>query len=430
MNDLEIILALEDAWLKYDGTRLTELPAHPRLATAARVVADFSGGHAGVISLEGKPEHAAPLIERKVRSEGLVDGETHVVIHRQSTAPGSTQALYTAVPVELWQEMQGWAGAQSDHCLVTPVTALMARHIAPGEGMILHYGRQLTFLGQQGTNLIHASVQAYSRALDDIEAAASVLGDRVRAQLPGENAPRVIFCSLQLPSEEHEKAIRDAFARSSGIEPATSPARRITGPDGQACRTGLPFLLAGWETTDAINPIQAKLFAWAEEFLPALIVAGAVIAVGLFGYGAYNLSRARGAEALASQIDQAAQTKENEAAALEKRGTMPAGFEADYDFAKRIARLEPAYNPYRALTEIRNAARDVRVLRVRLDTAANAAKSLIVDVAQRQASPDPQALAGFVERLRLAGYDVTAIASTESGPANFSYRLEKKEQAR
>lgn len=423
-----VVLHLGESWLSFDGQKLTALSPYPRLDEPVRVLDDFPGSVFGVMSVEGASGQVAALIERKVRDQGLVDGESHMLIHRKSAIAGAVQALYTAIPVESWQRTLSWADSQPDHCMVMSLAALLEHHISSGTGIIFQYGRQFVLLAQQGKMLVHGAIQSYSNKMDDLKSAITMLGEQILARRADGAPLKLIFCSLLLAaSTEEESALIAAFTRVTQIEVTPAPSVNILDHKGVNCRSALPYLLKPWSTRDAANPLATKCLAWAEDMLPICMAASVVVALGLFVYGGYLFRQADAQSGRAKEIAQSSAHKELAVSKLKTDITLPASYKAAQGFYNRLTRVEGEYNPYKVLIDVRNAAgKDLRIMRVRYDSSDKT--SLILDCAERQPSFDTKALADFMSRLRGAGYDVTPIDPSDPSQTaqHFSYRLAKK----
>ena len=118
------LLHMDGQWLAFDGNRVNRLDTRPKLDRSAVAIVDFDGGVSQVISLEGSPAHAVALIEKRLRADGLIDNESKILIHQSKTVGNGYQALFTAVPLDRWQQMFAWAEDHDDHCLLVPSLAL------------------------------------------------------------------------------------------------------------------------------------------------------------------------------------------------------------------------------------------------------------------------------------------------------------------
>lgn len=179
----QYLLHQDGRWLSFDGRHVRPLDARPRLNRATVVVTDFDGAVSQVTALEGSPAHAVALIEKRLRADGLIDNESKILIHRTRTVGNGYQALFTAVPLDRWQQMFAWAENQPDHCLLVPTVALLWRTLKPGRGVVLHSGRQFVFLAAVGERIVHASALAFSDSHDDLAMTAASLAERVGREL-------------------------------------------------------------------------------------------------------------------------------------------------------------------------------------------------------------------------------------------------------
>ena len=138
------VVQQQDRWLAFDGNQVRITEAKPKLDRQAVVISDFEGAISNVISLEGSPAHAVALIDKRLRSDGLTDGESKILVHKTRTIGAGYQTLFTAIPFDLWQQVYAWTEAQRDHCLLVPVTSLLWHAIGTGKGVILHAGSQVS----------------------------------------------------------------------------------------------------------------------------------------------------------------------------------------------------------------------------------------------------------------------------------------------
>jgi hypothetical protein len=432
MNDAMTLLHLGGRWLAIDRAGLRLVEDFPKTDGPAWVLEDFADAPAGAMRLLGKQAHAPALIERKVRADGLVDGESRILIHRRSKAAGGMQVLYTAVPLPVWQKVMGWASGGKDHCLVLPVTALLAAGVKAGEGRVVRNGRQFLFFAQTADGFAYAAVNAYSDAADDLSVAARSLGEQARAGTgvrAGEPPLRVTWCPL-FGGAEDERLMR-LFSDAAGCSSESAPLSPLPVQGGKSVQAGLPFLLEQRGTGMAANPFLERLAAGAERALPLSAMAAAVIAAGFFVAGAFLHWKAGEAASALRQLDQQAEQREQAARVLEGK-TVPAGFPDIQSFVGKLSAHDAAYNPYQALSALRTAAgNDVRILRVRLETqqADGRPTGLVADGALRDGA-DSAALTGFLLRLRTAGYSVTPLDPADGGKGGgFTYRLANKEKA-
>ncbi|MDG2526205.1 hypothetical protein P6166_12650 [Stenotrophomonas sp. HITSZ_GD] len=179
----QTLLHQDGKWLAFDGEQVRRLDARPKIERASVALSDFDGAVSQVISLEGSPAHAVALIEKRLRADGLIDNESKILIHQTRTVGNGYQALFTAVPLDRWQQMFAWAEAQADHCLLVPTVALLWRMLKPGRGVVLHGGRQVVFVASLRDRILQASALAFSEAREDLELTVASLGERIGREL-------------------------------------------------------------------------------------------------------------------------------------------------------------------------------------------------------------------------------------------------------
>jgi hypothetical protein len=109
---MQSIVQLHGRWLAFGHDTVAVTDSRPRLEGPAWLFAEFEGGVSSVISLEGSPAHAVALIEKRLRADGMIDGEGKILIHKNRSMGAGYQSLFTAVPLELWQ--QTYAGGAPD----------------------------------------------------------------------------------------------------------------------------------------------------------------------------------------------------------------------------------------------------------------------------------------------------------------------------
>jgi len=441
MKDAATYLHLGDEWHIVDaaGVGLKPAKAYPNIDQPVWVIDSFSNASVGVARLQGKAVHAPALIERKVRSEGLVDGESRVLIHRQIKEADGLQVLYTAVPLESWQQVMGWAGKQKDHCLVLPLAALASAGVAKGEGRVLRLGRQLIYFAYRENGFVQAMVTAYSETIDDLLIATRSLAEQACKGCGGHRV-RVTWYSLSARQDEEEQLLR-CLGERIDCSVALSPMMPLA-VDGEQRYSALPYLLQQRRIMQAINPVQERLAAGAEQLLPMGMVAATVIALGLVTLGTFAHWQAHSESESTEHLLREASQREQTAQAVAAR-TLPAGYVETQAFIDGLHAQDVAYNPAHILAILRTAAgSEVRILRARWAPAEvkpalqpnlpgaqpiQIPAGVVIDGLLRE-GVEPAALTRFLLKLREFGYAATPLDPADGGQnGGFSYRLNKKD---
>lgn len=441
----QILIEQHDRWLLVDEERVSAHQGRPRPSRTAVALAEFEGAGSHVISLEGSAAHAVALIERRLRADGLVDGEAKILIHSTRTIAAGYQTLFTAFPLETWQQYFAWAEAQPDHCLLVPIPSLMWWRMSPGQGMVMHNGRRLSVLARLKNNIIHASTMAFSEDADDLAMSAGALAQQFADEMArSEDAVESLqlrWCSMlvddALPGEQPlDQVLREIFSARVGVNVESVPHRAVRDSEGRSYRTAAFWLNMRAMPQIAVNPTSTRLAFVAEWMLPLASIASLAFALVLGAIGvrwAINVGDAhKRATAMATEAEQINARIQ----ALAGQQQVPEDFAGFQGFLAHAVTLQQAHDPVAALAMVRAAAGDqVRVLRVRsdgdrADSSAGSVALLRVDaMVDPLAGDNGQQLSAFVQRLRQAGYDPQPIipqAMSGAAPgagSHFSYLL-------
>ena len=536
----QFLLHQDGKWLSFEGGAVKALESRPRIDRSTVVITDFDGAVSEVTSLEGSATHAVALIERRLRADGLIDGDSKILIHQVRTVGNGYQALFTAVPLDRWQQMFAWADNQDDHCLLVPTVALLWKMLRPGRGVVLHSGRKVVFLAALRNSIVYSSALAFSDSRDDLSMTVAALGERAgrllsagdevleplsiewigtlthvpqkravgsarvreagrasvqradpvldRWPTPDEtptertrgtaSAPDAVEDDPSMSFEGQDEYVHDVvapiandvpetpvaevraappastdhggaldeqlleiFAANSGATVTLAPHATVTGADGLQYRSGIPRLMQAVSAGVAVNSAAARTMYVAERILPWASAASLALALGLAALGGRWTLAAHEASERADALQSEIEALDTRTAELEPRQAMPADYSALLDFISRATGLSQALDPAATLLTVRRAAgADVRVLRLRLDTAVEDRTSLRIDgvvnyAAGRGIQDQGQQVARFVQRLRDAGYVPVAIDpqagnSGAGAPGGlFSYQLTRAQAA-
>lgn len=416
---------LAGRWGALDGDALRELPDHPDIEGPAALITDFGPAQHGVMALQGSAAAAAPLIEQRLRREGLTEGESHVEVIRVSVLGDSFQALYSAIPMAHWQRLVAWSEKGGDHRLVFSLIKAVVSRLTPGEAAVVRYERKAFYVhvGAKGTE--YADALALHEDADTLASMLAALGDRVRATLAGGERPRLLhWFALDAGEDVDEGALAATFGKASGIDARLAPSTLLRCADGSRLRSSLPDLFEGLHLRHATGSGITRLAYAAERALPVLAGIAAAAAL-LIGYQALKLdadSRARDAEAA---LHRAEIGKLEAALRAEPAPDRRADLVDARTFLERLLRAEHNGDLVDELGRLRQLAHElVRILRVRLDPASG---KLVVEGVMLPGEGGEIRLSRFVDRLRGAGLSPVTVPPP---PGNqiagfFSYAIER-----
>ena len=416
----KLILITRDGWLQLQEGKLSEVPAWLALDGPALVVTDFEEAPIGCYRFDGgKPAYAVPMIEKKARTEGLVDGVTHVVVHRTLAVHGGFQTFHSLVGIEFWQRLQQWAAQQKDHCMLLPLGALLSQGLHRGQARVVCLGRSLHCFGHSDAGLFHASANAVGRNPADLQAAVRVLHGLVRGDLAkGIDGP--IAWAQLLDTEGTLEALLPAqWNEVAAVQAKALPASRFATEQGEG-RSTLPGQLRRLSLGAMLNPWLDRVAWWSENLVGGLAALVAVVALGLGALGLYAHLQSRQERERSAQAQQELQKL---TARLEAANSLdiPEGFTPVADFARKLGD-GARYDPLPMLAALKAAAgQDIVIKRLRLETAGERERSFRVDGLSNAANVD--ALSGFLAQLKAAGWSASPLEPSEVGPRAFSYRL-------
>lgn len=414
------LLHLDGHWLAFDGDEVRRLDARPKLDRAAIAITDFDGAISQVTALEGSPAHAVALIEKRLRADGLIDNESKILIHQTKVVGNGYQALFTAIPLDRWQQLFAWAEGHDDHCLLVPSVALLWRMLRPGRGVILHSGRHVTFLASLRNRIVHATALAFSEDAGDLSMTVAAMAERAGRDLAGEDEAlqtleiewygsltpepqasagiqqhrdddeptlRTSVAAAPVISQEDgihfdgqydppadplpvvpvrpatvnpgrwlDETLAEIFSAQSGAQVKLGPHTLVRDAEGRRYRSGVAKLVANAGAMSAINPPASRMMYLAERVLPWASAASLVLALALAGLGGRWTLAAHDARSRAEAIDSQIAEVESAIARLKARQTIPDAYPQLAEFVGRAGTLRQALDPNAALRDLRMAA--------------------------------------------------------------------------
>lgn len=408
-------------WVHCHGNEAEDVPAWPRLQHSALVVLDLDDIFTDVWRFEGKSEYAAALIEKRARTQGLVEGAAHVVMHRLLKVPGGFQAYFSAIPLELWQRCTEWAREQGDHCLVMTATGLLCHGVGSDNARLLLSQRRLMYFAHTEEGMFFGSM----RALGERE---SAMADAARAML---GSPKGLWARLGAEAVEYgvlwsvrpadDEACLHAVQEAVGNAPATLFAEELDAA-GARVRTVLPKLAHEGAGRQALNPLGERIAWRAERWVAPVTVVTALAGLALIAAGALITQQAQNYR-LAGQGPRA------ELEVLQGRIQAVSTVEAPQKLlpaTELASRLDQGmrYDPLTFLADLKDATgKEMQIQRVRLNTEAQT-RAQVFRVDGVAAPGASYAVVRWVGRMTAAGWTLKALDPVGATvPGAFSYQL-------
>lgn len=415
----QLISRIDSAW--HSGDTL------PELLAPTRILGDFGGATAGVMVVDVKPEFAASVIERRLRSEGMLDHEARVLVHRSLSAGGASRVFYSAIPLPAWQSVFTWLKGEAEIGLLYAVESAMLHAARDADVVVFCTGRQLRLLVSNPDTLIYLTVSSYSEDRDDMQAALSNLVAQFDKQWPLRAEPcTLLWCDL-LTAAPGEALARD-FARQARLELRCVPAAPVTA-GARAMHCAASQVTDRLPVAAALNPAHERVAFFAEHAkTPLAALIGGVGALLLAGAGYLTGQASRHeADAVALQAATAGLLRRN-AGMDAPPGQLLAKYQPTMQLIDNVSAAVNSPDAVELLRTLRGASeRRVRIMRVRL--AAPEGFYLIDGVPAAGASE--QSVAGFVAAMRNAGYRIDAVdpGTQTQQPGFFSYQVRRRDSA-
>ena len=421
-----IYRAASTGWVHCHGNRAEDVPAWPRLQHSALVVLDFDEIFTDAWRFEGKSEYAAALIEKRARTQGMVEGAAHIAIHRLLKVPGGFQAYFSAIPLELWQRCTEWAREQGDHCLVMTATGLLCHGVANDSARVLLSQRRLMYFAQTEEGMFFGSMQALGERESAVADTAQALLGRQQGLWTRLGAEAVEYGVLWSTQPAADEAGLHALQGILGGAPVTLFATELDAA-GARVLTVLPKLAQDGAGRQALNPLGERIAWRAERWVApvtvvtalaglALVVASAVVAQQAQSQRAQGQGQRAELQALQDRI-QAVSTVDV------PRKLLPA--------AELAGQLDQGirYDPMAFLAELKDApGKEMRIQRVRLDTETQT-RTRVFRVDGIAAPGASSAVVRWVNHMASAGWTLKALDPVSAVPGAFSYRLVAAEAA-
>jgi hypothetical protein len=424
-----LILSIQGVWYSCHGDNWSMATEPPALSPKSRVLSDFENAPCGVTAVDAQPDFAAAVIEKKLRTEGLVDGEAHVLTHRMIRAGGGSRVLYTAAPISNWQATFTWLERQPSVGLLFSVESTLLALAQRHDAVLCRVGRQFRLLVSKPDTLIFLSVTAFSDDPDDVETALLNLVEQARQQWsPRHDKMTLLWCDLLAPAQADAAPFHELIRQRLGVAIQLAPSVVIETPSGDL-NTAASYMVDAVNWRAAANSWTDRLAAAADQFSLPVALVTAACGVALMLVAGFWTTQTLQLESQASHLrDEVAAISERNAgmdipaAALLARHANTLGFLGSLATAQSSPDLLSFMEVLRGASDQR-----VRVMRVRTLSGEGGTAGFQVDGIPLNANSPERSLSGFLGALRAKGYHST---SEDPGyqsqqPGFFSYSIRR-----
>ena len=408
-------------WLHCHGHQVEDVPAWPQLNHSALVVLDLDDVVTDVWRFEGKAEHAAALIEKRVRTQGLVDGTAHIVVHRIVKVPRGFQAYFSAVPLEFWQRCSQWAQEQADHCLIMMAPGLLCHGVGLGKARVMLSQRRMMCFAENEVGMVFGATQALGSGSAPLFSAAQLLAANHKTLFTQLGAEEVQWATLWSAQAGDPETCREAMRGVLGSDLSAMPAQELA-LAGERVQSALPALAREAAGRHAVNPVIDRVAWRAERWVAPVTVITALVGLVMAIVGVL-------VGQMAEQQQAAGQGQRAELNALRDRIQAVSSVDAPQkllpvaEFSRTLdegARHDPV--AFMALLKA-SSGKDIRIQRVRLEASTGQTKGRAFRVDGVMAPGASAAVTQWVSRLVAAGWTLKAVDPTYTVPGAFSYEL-------
>ena len=145
MSHWQQLLDLEGQVLTQNSIPATPIRLPEDLQGPTLLISDFASAHYGVDTLPAHSKRLAPLVEKRLREQGEIDGLAQVLIHTSEHQGKIARVFYTAVPVTQHLSYQQLCKNHTDNVLIFPLAEAL---LALAHQQELHNGLLLFVHGQ------------------------------------------------------------------------------------------------------------------------------------------------------------------------------------------------------------------------------------------------------------------------------------------
>lgn len=422
MKTNHIYRIASNGWWHCHDRKVEAVAPWPRLSHGALVVLDVDDIFSDVWRFEGKSEYAAALIEKRVRTEGLVDGISHIVIHRLVKQPDGFQVFFSAVPLELWQQCTQWAKEQEDHCILLLAPGLLCHNVKNEKARLVLTQRRVMCFAQMEDGMAFASAQALGASVDDMAGTVQALLMSSRKSLLSRLQPAAVeWGTLWSLQTEDSNTCLEALSDALGGTPVVMPSQEMQLAEKRLYSV-LPSLLHEASGQHALNPGIEKMAWRAERWLIPIAAITSFVGIGLAISGVFvaqvveqqqvlNMAQQSELNLLQERIQAVAQVE------------IPKKVLPLTDFSRAMAE-GARYDPVAFMALLKAAAgSDLRIQRIRLESPKGLISTRAFRVDGRVASGNAHAVTRWVTQMVAAGWKVKAIEPALAVPGAFSYEL-------
>lgn len=421
MKPDQIIYITSQGWSRLSNGRFHSITPWADVEGTTLVVIDLAESEVGVQSCKGKFDYASAQIEKVVRSSGSIEGPLQIFIHKYIRHADSTEALYTAIPLDVWQKLQTWSNSQKDHCLLVPLAGILALDSNLEEVQLTRGKAQLYAVAITESKIYFAAAATLSTDAGDLLTRAKALLIQLKALGLSSAALKGRWGAVLSNDIELDRELVKKLSESNILDTKLLKHDLFTDAGGLAVSSFLQPALdsAG---TKVMQSSWLRRLAWVCESHAMRIAA--IVATFAIGLGALGLF----VQTMASNESQQSLQLTRELGRLKARQTEADSISVsslDSDTSNFVKQLgfAASNDPVLMLATLRKVADSaVRIQRLQLTKPDQGSKPIFrVDGVVIDGSN--ATLGRFISQLRVQGWQAESVAPSDSSLGAFAYML-------
>lgn len=267
------VINLDNKWYVYQGAHLKEIEKPEELSSTNLILTDFNDAIFGLETVSGPVEHAAALIEKRLRDIGLLDGPSKVIVHNSRKIGDTVVVVFTAIPAESYTEYFELVDKQNDHCLIVPLMSVLEKQVDNSDdkcsAVVFHHDREFDLLVVQNNKIRKVSrLTAFSTSQEDVNSTLDTLSKEINAYNLDTNAPIshikwLNFLAQKADAQKYSNQIHEL----TGVEVIEGVHSDVILND-EEYKTAIPLLINNINAEDAANDSTSKILYKSEKLLP------------------------------------------------------------------------------------------------------------------------------------------------------------------
>ena len=279
------IINLDDQWYLVQGAHLQKIDKPETLDGSNIILTDFSDAVSGLEMVTGPVEHAAALIEKRLRDIGLLDGPSKIIVHDIRKVGDTATVIFTAIPADTYTEYFEMVNKQKDHCLIVPLLCVLCKQVDlnsnDSQAIVFHHNREFDLLIVKDKKIKRISrLTSFSTLEDDVNQTLETLAKEIDDQnTDSKNKIKSIKWFDFLGDKSNQNLLSNKLYNLTGIEIIDGSHVDIIYQNKEYQSSILHFF-KNIKAKDAANDKTSRMLYVSEKILP--LVAAVFITVILY----------------------------------------------------------------------------------------------------------------------------------------------------